>query len=156
MNCIIRRTLNFQKGLLNNLVSFSYQKKLTRVRRELLSQDRLLPFTMNNLYDNHGARKRKQIKGRGPGCKKGKTSGRGHKGQYARSGGKVGPAFEGRQTPISMRLPKFGRTRSIQNRPGYVNLKKVVEWVEKGRLEESREALEMGAVAVPEGLVCMD
>ncbi|MFP3018918.1 MAG: 50S ribosomal protein L15 [Candidatus Hodgkinia cicadicola] len=49
-------------------------------------------------------------RGRGVGCSKGKTCGRGHKGQRARSGGKF-PLFEGGQTPIYRRLPKRGFKR---------------------------------------------
>ena len=45
--------------------------------------------------------------GRGPGSGVGKTSGKGHKGQKARSGGRVRPGFEGGQMPIQQRLPKF-------------------------------------------------
>ena len=47
-------------------------------------------------------------KGRGHGSGNGKTAGRGHKGQWARSGGGVRPGFEGGQTPIHRRLPKRG------------------------------------------------
>lgn len=46
--------------------------------------------------------------GRGPGSGTGKTSGRGQKGQKARSGGGVRPGFEGGQTPLFRRIPKFG------------------------------------------------
>lgn len=46
--------------------------------------------------------------GRGTGSGLGKTSGKGHKGQWARSGGGVRPGFEGGQTPIARRLPKRG------------------------------------------------
>ena len=49
-------------------------------------------------------------KGRGPGSGNGKTSGRGHKGQKARSGGGVRPGFEGGQMPLYRRLPKRGFT----------------------------------------------
>ena len=47
-------------------------------------------------------------KGRGPGSGNGKTAGRGHKGQNARSGGGVRPGFEGGQMPLYRRLPKRG------------------------------------------------
>jgi len=47
-------------------------------------------------------------KGRGPGSGNGKTAGRGHKGQWARSGGGVRPGFEGGQMPMTRRLPKRG------------------------------------------------
>ena len=52
---------------------------------------------------------RKRV-GRGPGSGLGKTSGRGQKGQNARSGGGVRPGFEGGQTPLARRLPKRGFT----------------------------------------------
>ncbi|MFQ5509681.1 MAG: 50S ribosomal protein L15 [Leptospirillia bacterium] len=56
-----------------------------------------------------GSRKKKKRVGRGPGSGRGKTSGRGEKGQMARSKGK-GPAFEGGQMPLVRRVPKRGFT----------------------------------------------
>jgi large subunit ribosomal protein L15 len=56
---------------------------------------KLMPFTTNYLWDNPGARRIKKQLGRGPGSGKGKTSGRGHKGTYARSGGSINRGFEG-------------------------------------------------------------
>jgi large subunit ribosomal protein L15 len=56
-------------------------------------------------------RGRKRV-GRGPGSGHGKTSGKGHKGQKARSGGVKGPAFEGGQLPLQRRLPKRGFTNA--------------------------------------------
>ena len=55
-----------------------------------------------------GSRTTRKRVGRGIGSGLGKTSGRGHKGQKARSGGGKGPAFEGGQTPLQRRLPKRG------------------------------------------------
>ena len=52
-------------------------------------------------------RDRKRV-GRGPGSGTGKTAGRGHKGQKARSGGNVAPGFEGGQMPLTRRIPKRG------------------------------------------------
>ncbi len=63
---------------------------------------------MNELKPADGARKDKVRVGRGTGSGCGKTSGRGHKGQKARSGGGVRPGFEGGQMPIYRRLPKRG------------------------------------------------
>ena len=57
--------------------------------------------------DNLNAKNRKRI-GRGPGSGTGKTSGKGHKGQNARSGGGVRPGFEGGQLPLYRRLSKRG------------------------------------------------
>ncbi len=63
---------------------------------------------LSELSPNPGARKEKKRVGRGPGSGMGKTSTRGHKGQWARSGGGVRPGFEGGQMPLSRRLPKRG------------------------------------------------
>jgi large subunit ribosomal protein L15 len=69
---------------------------------------KLLPFTANNLWDNYGAHKVAKRVGRGPGSGLGKTAGRGHKGQYARTGGKIARGEEGGQNPMQTRFPKFG------------------------------------------------
>lgn len=63
---------------------------------------------LHELKPTDGARKDKVRVGRGTGSGSGKTSGRGHKGQKARSGGGVRPGFEGGQMPIYRRLPKRG------------------------------------------------
>ncbi len=63
---------------------------------------------LNDLRPNEGSRPKRVRKGRGIGSTLGKTSGRGQKGQKARSGGGVRPGFEGGQMPIFRRLPKRG------------------------------------------------
>ena len=64
---------------------------------------------LNTLKPAKGSRKARVRVGRGIGSGLGKTAGRGHKGQYARSGkGKVKPGFEGGQMPMQRRLPKVG------------------------------------------------
>lgn len=64
---------------------------------------------LNTLKPADGARTERTRVGRGIGSGLGKTAGRGHKGQYARSGkGKVKPGFEGGQMPMQRRLPKVG------------------------------------------------
>lgn len=63
---------------------------------------------LNELKASEGSRTTKKIVGRGPGSGLGKTSGKGHKGQNARSGGGVKPWFEGGQLPLYRRLPKRG------------------------------------------------
>lgn len=63
---------------------------------------------LHSIIQPEGARKTRKIVGRGPGSGLGKTSGRGHKGQNARSGGGVRPGFEGGQLPLFRRLPKRG------------------------------------------------
>jgi large subunit ribosomal protein L15 len=63
---------------------------------------------LNDLSPAPGSTKARKRVGRGIGSGSGKTSGKGHKGQKARSGGTVSPGFEGGQMPLQMRLPKFG------------------------------------------------
>ena len=63
---------------------------------------------LNCMYAPEGARQTRKRVGRGPGSGLGKTSGKGHKGQNARSGGGVRLGFEGGQNPLFRRLPKRG------------------------------------------------
>ena len=63
---------------------------------------------LNDLKPAPGSNKKRKRVGRGDGSGHGKTSGRGHKGQGARSGGNVQPGFEGGQMPLQRRLPKRG------------------------------------------------
>lgn len=68
---------------------------------------------LNTLSPAPGSTHAKRRVGRGIGSGLGKTSGKGHKGQKARSGGTVAPGFEGGQMPLQMRLPKFGFSSRI-------------------------------------------
>jgi len=63
---------------------------------------------LHDLKPFYGSKKKPMRKGRGTGSGNGKTAGRGHKGQKARSGGGVRPGFEGGQMPLYMRVPKRG------------------------------------------------
>lgn len=63
---------------------------------------------LSNLKPAPGSTKNRKRIGRGPGSGTGKTSGKGHKGQNARSGGGVKPGFEGGQMPLQRRVPKRG------------------------------------------------
>ena len=67
---------------------------------------------LHELEKNIGATHRRKRVGRGPGSGLGKTSGRGQKGQKARSGGSINPVFEGGQLPLYRRLPKRGFTNA--------------------------------------------
>ena len=67
---------------------------------------------LHELEKNIGATHRKKRVGRGPGSGLGKTSGRGQKGQKARSGGSINPVFEGGQLPLYRRIPKRGFSNS--------------------------------------------
>ena len=68
---------------------------------------------LHTMHPNEGATKRRKIVGRGVGSGLGKTSGKGHKGQNARSGGGVRQGFEGGQLPLFRRLPKRGFTNAM-------------------------------------------
>ena len=73
---------------------------------------------LSNLKPVHGATKNRKRIGRGPGSGTGKQSGKGHKGQNARSGGGVKPGFEGGQMPLQRRIPKRGfvsRNKKVYN-----------------------------------------
>ncbi|OGT21707.1 MAG: 50S ribosomal protein L15 [Gammaproteobacteria bacterium RIFCSPHIGHO2_02_FULL_42_13] len=65
---------------------------------------------LNTLKPAPGSKHRAKRVGRGIGCTWGKTCGKGHKGQKARTGGGSPPGFEGGQMPLQRRLPKFGFT----------------------------------------------
>ncbi len=78
---------------------------------------------LHNLYPFPEERKQRRRVGRGQGSGLGGTSGRGHKGQNARSGGGVRPGFEGGQMPLQRRLPKHGfKNFLFKVRYGVVNL----------------------------------
>jgi large subunit ribosomal protein L15 len=98
----------------------------------------LEPIRLNNLADNPHARREKKRVGRGPGSGLGKFSGRGMKGHKARSGGGVPPRFEGGQTPLQKRLPKFGQRRS-QYRLDELNLGKLAYFIKRGVVDPTAE-----------------
>jgi large subunit ribosomal protein L15 len=77
---------------------------------------------LNNIGAPKGANRDKKRRGRGPGSGQGKTGGRGHKGQKARSGGGIPPWFEGGQMPLNRRLPKRGFTNIFKKSYQLVNL----------------------------------
>lgn len=80
---------------------------------------------LHSLKPNPGARKSRTRKGRGPGSGLGKTAGRGHKGQNARSGGGVRPGFEGGQMPLQRAVPKRGFTNIFAKKMVTTNLDKL-------------------------------
>src|SRR5690625_4723467 len=77
---------------------------------------------LHELKSAEGSRKKRNRVGRGMASGNGKTSGRGHKGQKARSGGGVRPGFEGGQMPLFQRLPKRGFTNIHRKEFSIVNL----------------------------------
>ena len=96
---------------------------------------------LNEISDNEGAVKERMRVGRGIGSGKGKQAGRGGKGQTARSGYR-NKGFEGGQMPLHRRLPKRGFTPPNQRELNEVNLGRIQEAVDAGKLDAS------GAVTV--------
>ena len=74
--------------------------------------------------------------GRGIGSGKGKTSGRGHKGQKSRRGVAI-KSFEGGQMPLYRRLPKRGFNALIRNKIAKLNLKNIQEYIDKNRIKNT-------------------
>jgi large subunit ribosomal protein L15 len=77
---------------------------------------------LHELSPAPGSRKERKRLGRGPSSGTGKTSGRGHKGQNARSGGGVRPGFEGGQNPLYRRLPKRGFVNPTRKEYAVLNI----------------------------------
>ena len=89
---------------------------------------------LTDLRDNPGARKGRMRVGRGIGSGKGKTAGRGQKGQKARSGVAI-KGFEGGQMPLHMRLPKRGFNNIFAKDYAEVNLGQVQKLIDAGTLD---------------------
>lgn len=80
---------------------------------------------LNTIQASYGARKKAKRVGRGIGCTDGKTCGRGHKGQKARSGGFHKVGFEGGQMPLQRRLPKVGFTSRMSKFSAEIRLHEI-------------------------------
>jgi large subunit ribosomal protein L15 len=103
---------------------------------------------LHELSPAPGSRKERKRVGRGIGSGNGKTAGRGHKGQNARSGGGVRPGFEGGQNPIYRRLPKRGFTNIHRKEYAVVNLKDLGKFAE-GTEVTPEKLIELGIVKNP-------
>jgi len=91
---------------------------------------------LSSLSDNPGAYSKKIRRGRGPSSGKGKTSGRGHKGQ--KQHGKVPAGFNGGQTPLEVVHGKRGFKNVFSLEMSPLNLDRVQTWIDQGRLDPSR------------------
>ena len=89
---------------------------------------------LNQLSDNDGARRDRTRVGRGIGCGKGKTSGRGHEGQKSRSGVSI-KGFEGGQMPLYRRLPKRGFHNIFRKKLTAVNVGRLQQAIDAGKLD---------------------
>jgi large subunit ribosomal protein L15 len=92
---------------------------------------------LNELKDNEGAHKLRMRVGRGEGSGKGKTGGRGVKGQKARTGHGF-KAFEGGQMPLHMRMPKRGFNNPFALKFAEVNLWRLAKAIEAGKLDAKK------------------
>ena len=92
---------------------------------------------LNELKNRTSRRKKKRL-GRGIGSSKGKTSGRGHKGQKSRSGVAI-KSFEGGQMPLFRRLPKRGFNSIKKIKVGKINLGKIQLFIEKNKINKSEK-----------------
>ncbi|MEO7382492.1 MAG: 50S ribosomal protein L15, partial [Paracoccaceae bacterium] len=101
---------------------------------------------LHELHDNEGATKSKRRKARGPGSGKGKTAGRGIKGQKSRSGVAIG-GYEGGQMPLYRRLPKRGFSKPNQKRFAVINLGLIEKFIGLGKLDVAAEITEDMLVA---------
>jgi large subunit ribosomal protein L15 len=105
---------------------------------------------LHELRDNEGASRKKKRVARGPGSGKGKTAGRGIKGQKSRSGVAIN-GYEGGQMPLYQRLPKRGFNKPNQKKFAVVNLGLIEKFIEAGKLDAKAEINE--DVLVASGLV---
>ena len=101
---------------------------------------------LNELSPAAGSVKEAYRKGRGHGSGNGKTAGRGHKGQKARSGGKIRVGFEGGQMPLQRRLPKRGFNNIFATK--YVTIKvSDLEKFEAGATVDAQALLDAGIIS---------
>jgi len=100
---------------------------------------------LNELSPPKGSRRNRKRVGRGVGSGKGKTAGRGTKGQNSRSGGGVRPGFEGGQMPLHRRLPKRGFTNIFKKKIAVVNIRDLSQF-ESGSVVDEIALVRLGLV----------
>ena len=96
---------------------------------------------LNNISAQPGSTHKRKRLGRGPGSGHGMTSGKGDKGQLARSGGSVRPGFEGGQMPLYRRVPKRGFKNFARRTIAVVNVCDLQRWADAGLKEVSLAGL---------------
>ena len=101
---------------------------------------------LHELYPAAGATKEVKRIGRGHGSGHGKTAGKGHKGQWARSGGGVRPGFEGGQTSLARRMPKRGFNNIFATEYTVVNVDDLEARFENGAVIDTEALIEAGLV----------
>ena len=101
---------------------------------------------LHEFHDNEGATRKKKRVARGPGSGKGKTAGRGIKGQKSRSGVALN-GYEGGQMPLYRRLPKRGFNKPNRKEWAVVNLGLIQKFIEAGKLDAAQPVTEDALVA---------
>ncbi|QKX01604.1 50S ribosomal protein L15 [Wolbachia endosymbiont of Cruorifilaria tuberocauda] len=112
---------------------------------------------LNSVFDKLSKKKKSKLLGRGIGCGKGKTSGRGHKGQKARSGVSIN-GFEGGQQSIYTRLPKRGFNPIYKNICSVINVGDVQRLIEakkivKGSIIDKKMLCKLGFIKSVNGKI---
>ncbi|CAG1065844.1 50S ribosomal protein L15 [uncultured bacterium] len=101
---------------------------------------------LDRLKAPKGANQKKTRRGRGEGSGLGKTSGRGGKGQTARSGGNIKPGFEGGQMPLQRKLPKRGFTNIFRTAYQVVNVGALANAFKAGETVDPAAILDRGLI----------
>ena len=104
---------------------------------------------LHELSPAPGSAKEAWRKGRGPGSGNGKTAGKGHKGQNARSGGGVRPGFEGGQLPLYRKLPKRGFKNRFAANYSIVNVETLNNKFEDGAVVNLEALIAAGIISKP-------
>ena len=102
---------------------------------------------LHEMAPAQGAKKAPRRLGRGIGSGLGKTSGKGHKGQWARSGGGVRPGFEGGQMPLVRRIPKRGFNNYFKKQYSIVNICDLQDKFDDGAVVDAQALLENGVLS---------
>lgn len=100
---------------------------------------------LHDLVCPEGSRKAPKRIGRGHGSGQGKTAGKGHKGQKARSGGSIRPGFEGGQMPLQRRIPKRGFKNIFAKKVISINVGDLEKFGE-GSVVDANELISMGLI----------
>ena len=100
---------------------------------------------LHELSPAEGATKEVKRIGRGHGSGQGKTAGKGHKGQWARSGGGVKPGFEGGQTKLAMRIPKRGFNNIFAAKTVAINVGSLDKF-ENGAVVDAQALIDAGII----------
>ncbi|MDE6030064.1 MAG: 50S ribosomal protein L15 [Oscillospiraceae bacterium] len=101
---------------------------------------------LHELQPAYGSVKDVKRIGRGHGSGNGKTAGKGHKGQKARSGGSIRPGFEGGQMPLQRRMPKRGFNNIFAKEFAAVNVSELEKRFESGAVIDAAALIESGAI----------